>query len=129
MSLRDKYSHGILTAKNVGMEGGAEERDGKLHFNGTVDSEDEMNKIWTALKTVPDWKNDIVANIKVSPKAAAVGTSGSTYTVQAGDTLSGIAKKHLGDGNAYMKIFDANKDVLSDPDQIRPGQVLKMPSR
>ncbi len=127
MGLRDKYSHGILTAKNAGMEGGAEERDGKLHFNGTVDSEEEMNKIWTALKTVPDWKNDIVANIKVSPKAAASGAS--TYTVQAGDTLSGIAKQHLGDGNAYMKIFEANKDVLSDPDKIKPGQVLKIPSR
>lgn len=128
MSLRDKYSHGILTAKNVRMEGGAEERDGKLHFRGTVGSEDEKNQIWTALKTVPDWQKDIVADIKVSPKAAAVGTSGGkTYTVQAGDTLSGIAKKHLGDGNAYMKIYDANRDQLSDPDKIKPGQVLKMP--
>lgn len=127
MSLRDKYNHAIQTAKSVGMEGAAEERDGKLHFNGTVDSEAEMNKIWDALKTVPDWRTDIAANIKVSPKAAVAGTSGSTYTVQAGDTLSGIAKKHLGDGNAYMKIFEANRDQLTDPDKIRPGQVLRMP--
>lgn len=127
MSLRDKYSHGILTAKNVRMEGGAEERDGKLHVRGTVNSEEEKNQIWTALKTVPDWQKDIVADITVSPKAAAVGTSGGTYTVQPGDTLSGIAKKHLGDGNAYMKIYDANRDQLSDPDKIKPGQVLKMP--
>ena len=127
MSLRDKYSHGILTAKNVRMEGGAEERDGKLHFRGTVGSEDEKNQIWTALKTVPDWQKDIVADIKVSPREAAVGTGGKTYTVQAGDTLSGIAKKHLGDGNAYMKIYEANRDQLSDPDKIKPGQVLKMP--
>lgn len=128
MSLRDKYSHGILAAKNVRMEGGAEERDGKLHFRGTVGSEDEKNQIWTALKTVPDWQKDIVADIKVSPKAgAAAGTGGKTYTVQAGDTLSGIAKKHLGDGNAYMKIYEANRDQLSDPDKIKPGQVLKMP--
>jgi nucleoid-associated protein YgaU len=127
MSLREKYNHAIQTAKGVGMEGAAEERDGKLHFNGTVDSEEEMNKIWDALKTVPDWRTDISANIKVSPKAAVAGTSGATYTVQAGDTLSGIAKKHLGDGNAYMKIFEANRDTLTDPDKIRPGQVLRMP--
>jgi nucleoid-associated protein YgaU len=128
MSLRDKYSHAILTAKNVRMDGNAEERDGKLHFRGTVNSEDEKKQIWTALKTVPDWQKDIVADITVN-QTAAVGTSGAarTYTVQPGDTLSGIAKKHLGDGNAYMKIFDANRDQLSDPDKIKPGQVLKMP--
>lgn len=128
MSLRDKYTHGIQTAKGLGMDGSAEERDGKLHFRGTVGSEEEANKIWDALKTVPDWRNDVVADITVKQNQTA-DTGGSTYTVQAGDTLSGIAKKHLGDGNAYMKIFDANKDVLSDPDKIMPGQVLKMPSR
>ena len=50
-----------------------------------------------------------------------------TYTVKAGDTLSKIAKEHLGDANAYMKIFNANKDQLTDPDKIKPGQVLKIP--
>lgn len=127
MGLRDKYSHAILTAKNLRMQGGAEERDGKLHFKGTVNSQEEANQIWTALKTVPDWQKDIVGDIKVSPQPAAVGTGGKTYTVQPGDTLSGIAKKHLGDGNAYMKIFDANKDQLTDPDKIKPGQVLRIP--
>lgn len=127
MSMRDKYSQAILTAKNLRFQGNAEERDGRLHFNGTVNSQDEANQIWNALKSVPDWQKDIVADIKVSPQAAAVGTSGSTYTVQAGDTLSGIAKKHLGDANAYMKIYEANRDQLSDPDKIKPGQVLKMP--
>lgn len=128
MSLRDKYSQAVLTAKNVRMDGSAEERDGKLHFRGTVNSEEEKNQIWTALKTVPDWQKDIVADIKVSPKAgAAAGGGGKTYTVKAGDTLSGIAKSQLGDGNAYMKIYEANRDQLSDPDKIKPGQVLKMP--
>ena len=126
MSLRDKYSHAIQTAKNLGMDGSAEERDGKLHFRGTVGSQEEANKIWDALKTVPDWRTDIVGDITVN-EAAAVGTSGSTYTVQPGDTLSGIARQHLGDANAYTRIFDANRDVLSDPDKIQPGQVLKLP--
>ena len=47
--------------------------------------------------------------------------------MKAGDTLSKIAKEHLGDANAYMKIFDANKSILSDPDKIKPGQVLTIP--
>ena len=51
-----------------------------------------------------------------------------TYTVKAGDTLSKIAKEHLGDANAYMTIFEANKDQLTDPDKIKPGQVLKIPA-
>ena len=127
MSMRDKYSQAILTAKNLRFQGNAEERDGRLHFKGTVNSQDEANQIWNALKAVPDWQKDIVADIKVNPQPAAVGTSGRTYTVKAGDTLSGIAKEHLGDGNAYMKIYDANRDQLSDPDQIKPGQVLKLP--
>ena len=47
--------------------------------------------------------------------------------MQPGDTLSKIAKEYLGNANAYMKIFDANKDQLNDPDKIRPGQVLRIP--
>ena len=41
--------------------------------------------------------------------------------------LDGIAKDHLGDAGEYMEIFNANKDQLSDPDKIKPGQVLKIP--
>ena len=47
--------------------------------------------------------------------------------MKAGDTLSKIAKEHLGDANAYMKIFEANRDKLSNPDLIKPGQVLTLP--
>ena len=121
MSLRDKYNHAIQTAKGFHMEGAAVERDGKLHFNGTVTSEAEANKIWDAIKTVPEWRQDVLADIKVKPAAE------ETYTVKAGDTLSGIAKRFLHDGNAYMDIFNANRDQLKDPDQIKPGQVLKIP--
>jgi nucleoid-associated protein YgaU len=126
MNLRDKYNHAIQTAKGFRMEGAAEERDGKLYFRGMVKSQDEMNKIWDAIKTVPDWRNDVVGDIKVDPNAKA--QTATTYTVKSGDTLSKIAKEHLGDANAYMKIFDANKDQLSDPDKIKPGQVLKIPT-
>jgi len=126
MNLRDKYNHAIQTAKGYRMEGSAQERDGKLYFTGLVKNQDEVNKIWDAIKTVPDWRNDVVAEIKVDPNAKQVQQT--TYTVKSGDTLSKIAKQHLGDANAYMKIFEANKDQLTDPDKIKPGQVLKIPS-
>jgi nucleoid-associated protein YgaU len=124
MNLRDKYNHAIQTAKELRMQGAAEERDGKLYFKGTVKNQAEVNKIWDAIKTVPDWRNDLVGEVTIDPNAPKE----VTYTVESGDTLSKIAKQHLGDANAYMKIFEANKDQLTDPDKIKPGQVLKIPS-
>ncbi len=49
------------------------------------------------------------------------------YTVQPGDTLSGIAERELGDANRWPEIFERNRDVISDPDQIFPGQALVLP--
>ena len=138
MGLRDKYAYAIQQSKGK-FDGSAQERDGKLYFTGSVKTEAEKNEIWTAIKTIPEWRDEIVADIKVTGggaaapaagagTAGATGTAGRTYTVKAGDTLSAIAKQHLGDGNAYMKIFEANRDQLSDPDKIKPGQVLNIPA-
>lgn len=128
MGLRDTYAYAIQTAKGK-FTGSAEERDGKLHWKGTVATEAEKNEIWTAIKTIPSWQQDIVADIKVTggPAAASAPAAAKTYTVKAGDTLSKIAKEHLGNAGAYMKIFDLNKDQLSDPNKIKPGQVLRLP--
>jgi nucleoid-associated protein YgaU len=130
MGLRDTYSYAISQAKGR-FDGNAVEKDGKLHFVGSVKTEADKNEIWQAIKTIPSWKDDIVADIKVTGggggTAGATGTAGRTHTVKAGDTLSAIAKTHLGDANAYMKIFELNRDQLSDPDKIKPGQVLKLP--
>jgi LysM repeat protein len=130
MGLRDKYAYAIQTAKNFHMEGAAEERDGKLHFHGTVDTQDQANKIWDAIKTIPTWPNEVAADIKATGKntPAAAQAAGSTYTVKSGDTLSKIAKETLGEAGKYMAIFNANKDQLTDPDKIKPGQVLKIPA-
>ncbi len=49
------------------------------------------------------------------------------YTVVSGDTLSKISKQAYGDANKYMKIFEANKPMLTHPDKIYPGQVLRIP--
>ena len=138
MNLRDKYNSAIQTAKNFRMDGSAEERGGKLHFNGTVKSDTEKNRIWDAIKTVPDWQKEVQADIRVkpgaapaaaqSPAAAPAAKAEKTYTVKSGDTLSEIAKRELGSANKYMEIFNANKDQLTDPDKIKPGQVLKIPA-
>lgn len=130
MGLRDTYAYAISQAKGK-FYGSAEERDGKLHFVGSVQTEEQKNELWNAIKTIPTWRDDIVADIKVTGgPAAAAGAQqgGQTYTVQSGDTLSKIAKEHLGDANAYMQIFNANTDQLTDPDMIKPGQVLKIPA-
>jgi LysM repeat protein len=136
MGLRDKYSQAVNTAKQLRMDGSAEERDGKLYFQGTVNSDDERNRIWNAIKTVPDWQKDVIAEIKVrqgaQPQTAPAqpspaASSMKTYTVQPGDTLSLIARRLLGNASEYLQIFEANRDQLTDPDKIKPGQVLKIP--
>ena len=53
--------------------------------------------------------------------------AGVFHTVESGDTLWAIAEKHLGDGNKYTAIFEANKPMLKDPDSIYPGQKLRIP--
>lgn len=126
MGLRDKYAYAIQTAKGK-FQGNAEERDGKLYFKGSVATEAEKNELWNAIKTIPDWQKDIVADIQVTGGGAAAAAAGpKTYTVKPGDTLSKIAKMTLGDANAYMRIFELNKDQLKNPDEIKPGQVLKI---
>jgi nucleoid-associated protein YgaU len=50
------------------------------------------------------------------------------HTVVSGDSLSKIAKEFYGDANAYMAIFEANKPMLSHPDKIYPGQLLRIPA-
>ena len=128
MGLRDTYAYAIQTAKGK-FHGGAEERDGKLYWKGTVATEAERNEIWNAIKTIPTWQTDTIADIQVTGgPAAAAPAAPKTYTVKAGDTLSKIAKETLGHAGAYMKIFEANKDQLNDPDKIKPGQVLKLPA-
>ena len=127
MGLRDTYAYAIQTAKGK-FHGNAEERDGKLYFKGTVATEAEKNELWNAIKTIPTWQKDVVADIQVTGgPAAAAPAAGKTYTVKPGDTLSAIAKSQLGNAGAYMKIFELNKDQLTDPNKIKPGQVLRLP--
>jgi nucleoid-associated protein YgaU len=63
-----------------------------------------------------------------SSTAPAPSTSGRTYTVVAGDSLSRIAKREFGDANKWHAIYEANRDTIKNPDLIHPGQVLTLPS-
>jgi nucleoid-associated protein YgaU len=131
MSVKGMYAWAIKTAQGK-FHGTTEEREGKLYWKGTVATQEDKNAIWDAIKTIPTWQKDIVADIQVTgggaaATAAAPPPAAKTYTVKSGDTLSAIAKAHLGSAGAYMKIFDLNKDQLTDPDKIKPGQVLRLP--
>ena len=60
--------------------------------------------------------------------AASAPAASRFYTIQSGDTLSKIAKAHYGDANDYQKIFEANREVIGDPDKIYPGQQIRIPA-
>jgi nucleoid-associated protein YgaU len=62
-----------------------------------------------------------------SSSTAPTVPGGRTYTVVAGDSLSKIAKKQLGDANRWREIHQLNADTIENPDLIHPGQVLKIP--
>ena len=77
----------------------------------------------------PDFSN-VQGHADTVPGGSGGGGGGGeqTYTVKAGDTLSHIAQRHYGKASRWHAIFEANRDQLDDPDLIRPGQVLKLPS-
>jgi nucleoid-associated protein YgaU len=62
-----------------------------------------------------------------TPSPAPAKSAARTYTVVKGDSLSKIAKSMYGDANKWRKIYEANTDIIKNPDVIRPGQVLKIP--
>ena len=133
MSLREKYQEVITVAQQASMQGlSIDESGGKLNLKGTVQTVPDKNRIWNAIKAIGGWEQEVVADIRVSDAGMAAWQNGgqttaTTYTVKPGDTLSKIAREHLGDANAYMEIYNANRDQLQDPDKIKPGQVLKIP--
>lgn len=81
------------------------------------------------LDKVKDIGSDLFKAVENSAetKNPAANANERTYTVQSGDTLSSIAKHFYSDASLFMKIFEANKTTLADPDKIAPGQVLHIP--
>jgi nucleoid-associated protein YgaU len=79
-------------------------------------------------KPKADFSNVQSGSSSTAPSPAPASQSaGRTYTVVKGDTLSKIAKSLYGDANKWRKIYEANTDILKNPDLIHPGQVLKIP--
>jgi nucleoid-associated protein YgaU len=100
-------------------------QDNKLYIEGGCGSEAIKNKIWDQVKLADPTYSDLTLNLTVDPSLAP---KEQVYTVAAGDSLSKIAKQFYGNSNEYMKIFNANRDKLSDPNAIKPGQQLVIPS-
>ena len=70
------------------------------------------------------------SDVRSGASSTAPGAEGvQTYEVKSGDSLSKIAKNFYGNGNAWKMIFDANTDILKDPNKIYPGQKLKIPPK
>lgn len=105
-------------------------------IRGKAPNENVKNEIWNRIKAVDSSYSDLVADISIDsslPQPAAGGegsrnrSAGQTYTVKSGDTLSKIAQQFYGNASQYNKIFEANRDKLSDPDKIQVGQELVIP--
>jgi nucleoid-associated protein YgaU len=123
MTLGDKYADVLGLSKELGVkDGNWKEEGGKVKLWGKTEYQLDANRLWDKIKEHPGWENEVVADIKAT-RTDVYGY----HTVKSGDTLSGIAKKLLGNANRYMEIFNANKDQLTDPDKIQVGQKLVIP--
>ena len=100
-------------------------QDNKLYVEGACGSEAIKNKIWDQVKLVDPSYSDLTLNLTVDPSLAP---QQQVYTVAAGDSLSKIAKQFYGNANDYMKIYEANRDKLNDPNAIKVGQQLVIPN-
>lgn len=122
MSLQDKYKELTDLATNLGVSNlQVRDQDNVLYIDGTAKSADDKEKLWNAYgKIDPDFRaGDVVMNIEV-----AEGTT-TDYTVASGDSLSKIGKAH---GVSWQTIYEANKDIIKNPDLIQPGWKLKIPT-
>ena len=135
--LKQKYQPAIglmqqlqVRLQNVHMEGG------KLFIRGEAPSPEVKNKVWDQIKLIDASFSDLTCDLTVSQQQPSTMTAGASvsggqgqrrYTVQAGDTLSAISRQFYGNASQYMKIFEANRDILSDPNKIQAGQDLVIP--
>lgn len=122
MSLQDKYRKltdlaSQLETTDLQMR----EQDNVLYIDGKVKSAADKEKLWNAYGEIdPDYRSgDVVMNIEVEESVSR------EYTVEVGDSLSKIGKAY---GISWQDIFEANKDIISNPDLIQPGWKLRIPT-
>jgi len=120
--LTDKYGSLIEMAKGLGIAGlSIEEADGVLRISGTAGNAEEVEQLRAEASGIdPDWASGEL-QLEVSD---ASSISNTTYEVKPGDTLSGIGQRY---GVSWQAIFEANRDILDNPDLIKPGQELRIP--
>lgn len=122
MSLQDKYKEVADLASQLGIENlQIREQDNVLYIDGKAKTAADKDKLWNAYEKIdPDYRSgDVVMNIEVEEGVSR------EYTVERGDSLSKIAKAY---GVTWQDIFEANKDIISNPDLIQPGWKLKIPT-
>lgn len=126
MSLKDKYSELIKLGEELKIgDAKIAEEGGKLKIGGTAEYQLQKDKLWDKIKSYSGWESELVADIKVA-KTDVYGY----YTVKSGDSLSKISKDVYDNAGLYKKIYEANKDTIGpNPDLIKPGQRLTIPSR
>ena len=140
--LKSKYQSvlNFMNSQNVQLQN-LNLQDNKLFIRATAPSQDVKNKVWDQIKLVDPNYSDLIGDIQAPAAAAAAAAAGGpattaaggpattarTYTVQAGDSLSKISKEFYGNTNQYMKIFEANRGKLTDPDKIKAGMELVIP--
>jgi nucleoid-associated protein YgaU len=117
-----------IDGKTVKLEGEAPSLEVKTAvmaaFNGLVETENTINTIRVAAAPIaPPPGPRPPAEAAPAPPAGAE----TIHVVVAGDTLGAIARKYYGKASQYMRIFEANKDILKNPDVIKVGQKLRIP--
>jgi len=96
--------------------------DGVVYLEGSVPDQETLERVVLAVGNVEG-----VEKVDEDLDVEAPANAAKMYTVKSGDTLSAIAKNFCGDANRYNEIFEANRPMLSDPNMIYPGQVLRIP--
>ena len=97
--------------------------DGVVELSGTADSAEAMEKAVLMAGNVKGVSEVKADGVSAPPQPAPV----EYYVIQKGDSLSAIAKRYYGNAKDYPRIFDANREVIKNPDLIYPGQVLRIP--
>jgi nucleoid-associated protein YgaU len=123
--LKSKYQSAIdlgkvrgVSWKNVHVE------NDKLLLRGAAPNQAIKNEVWTAIKAIDSAYPDLTVDLALDP---ALPVPARLHEVRSGETLSKIAKQYYGDSAKYPRIFEANRDQLSNPDLIKVGQKLKIP--
>jgi nucleoid-associated protein YgaU len=125
MGAKEKYQSLIDMAHDSGAsEVEATEEGGVLHVRAVVPSGEARQKLWAEYERLDPGRQAGDLALKVEVTGGEGG--GESYTVQKGDTLGEIGQRL---GVAWRDIFEANRDQLSDPDEIQPGQNLRIPRK